>query len=512
MGLLGLPPELLSVVIDETLPCDLEAFALTCKTVYHNAASQIRRHNALKRKWGQLDNVHPGGMIDTLSLLFEISCDPNIAYYVEHLSFRSLSEPYDPLTSLLVFPRTSEDRGFRENEDGMLRVKELVLASEHLRRANVDAEGWWAKMLVDDDSEIAGESEVDDALHIMISVIGLLPNLKTLKMFTGWDIVPSSEGSATCKDMISVTKSILQCAQDSLDRVIPLGKLETILPFTKRAGYDVRAPLQCLEPFMTLTSLREIFAVSCISVDDGYTGIPFHWSSQLNSQLRRLELAHCCIDADGLAALTSHTPLLEVFKYSHETKWHGCQHDWNPGTFLEAGLATHCGTSITELALTVDLLYGDIENGVSSLHSFPKLGTLEVDVQVFCGPPLSSGQQLGMDAKVPDGDTPWKTEDIPCIGSMLPESIYKVYINTHGDMRPLESLVKDIRYQRESRLQGLEKVIVRELPGDDSALELVKRQGIELEILDDPDYTMDSTMMPLWKREFDRLVGGVVNT
>jgi hypothetical protein len=77
-----------------------------------------------------------------------------------------------------------------------------------------------------------------------------------------------------------------------------------------------------LEPFMRLKSLRELYSTSCLAIDDGYTGMPFHWRFPgINSNLRRVELAYCCMDAEGISVLLRQTPCLQIFRYLHECKW-----------------------------------------------------------------------------------------------------------------------------------------------------------------------------------------------
>jgi hypothetical protein len=500
MPLLDLPSELLGRILDFTLPSGIESFAISCKTVYRHAKNQIRRHNALEKKWKRTINVDINHCNDTLHILYEISRDSLVAHYIEHLSLGNRFPLYrdDPTTG-------TRDPGFRVDENAMQRVKEMVTGIELL--ANVaDMEQWWEKILLED--EVENENE-GDGLCAFVSLLFLLPNLKTLKLPPDWNAVQlRDEEDAYQKDLVLAIDAIVE-SKSTPGREQPLRNLETIYPFMAE-GYEERGALQCLQPFMALPNLRNLYAVSCIAVEDGYTGLPFRWRGTMQSPLRRLELAYSCMDAEGLAALVSHTPQLEVFRYSHQTKWHGCQHDWNPGEFVEA-LSRHCGQTITELALTIDELYGDVENGVSHLRSFPKLRLFEADVRIFCGPPVESGQRLGEQAILKEGERAWTREDIPCIGEMLPESIEEVHINTDyptPDETALRLLLKNVKKHKATRLFKWETLIIRQYEGD-SAL-----------ILNGPELTFDifnrggseprlRHMMPLWKRQFETAVGGI---
>ncbi|PSN62408.1 hypothetical protein BS50DRAFT_531582 [Corynespora cassiicola Philippines] len=497
MGLLDLPPELLDAIINYAGPAGIESFVLSCKAVHVRAASQIQQHNALKRRWTSTTLSRPTALHgDALHLLYDISQDPLTAQYVEVLSLwdRRLEESIDP--------DNVED--FRTNEQGMAEIKKTVMENRYLQLANVDLEDWW--------DHIVSEGP-DDIFYIVITLLSLLPNLKTLQLPPGrWgNFNPYEFSEEPERTLVSVLDTIVSQAHPTGYSGPPLSKLEKILPFTPE-GYDMRAGLQSLEPFMVLDSIREIYASSCVAVDDSYTGIPFQWRhGHQPSPITKLELAHCCIDAEGLEALVAHTPALHTFRYSHQTKWHGCQHDWNPGAFLST-LGKYCGPNINHLAVTIDELLGDIINGMSTFFAFPALQTLEVDVRVFCGPPLESGQQLGEGSRSSEGANPWTHSDIPCIGEMLPPSIEEVEINTdfpQPDEAALNSLLKNIVFHRGTRLFRLHKFIVRQFDSD-SAQTLADKVGVTLEVFSTqraghPD--IPRAMMPRWKRTFEEDVG-----
>ncbi|KAF2251274.1 hypothetical protein BU26DRAFT_279643 [Trematosphaeria pertusa] len=497
MGLLDLPTELLDGILDLTLPSGIESFALTCKTAYALAAPQVQRHNALKRQWRRTTNYSTPRHGDTLRILYEISRDPLVAEYIESLDLWNEEEPG---------PDEEEDAGreggllddFRTDQAAMEKLKEMVTASEFL---DGDGQEWWEQIVKEEE---AYDGDNQHLSHATIALLGLLPNLKTLRLWPDWlEISRSSpKHDKWLRTMNEGLKRIVNRAGQGSGR--PLGKLQAIVPYMW-AGYEERTGLQDVQAFMTLPSLTELYLVSCIAVDDGYSGIPFEWAAPgLMSHLTRIELASCCMDADGLSALVSHTPKLSIFRYSHETKWHGCEHDWNPGSFIEA-LARNCGNTITELAITIDTLYGEIINGASSFLFFPKLEILEVDVRIFCGPPVESGQQLGENAVMPEGARPWTKEDIPCIGSMMPKSIVQLSINTEfpePDEMALKSLLKNLKEQRAERLHKLETVILRQY-SNDSAHEFAINAGATLEAFDHGvENVRPRHTMPLWKREF----------
>jgi hypothetical protein len=498
MGLLDLPPEIIDYIIDFAGPAGLEGFVLSCKAVYERARLQIHDHNALRRRWRHTNNQSPTRRADTLSLLYEIARNPIIAEYVETLSLWDRRPEED-------IHKEDETSNFRNDQQAMQNIKSLLESTEYFRHADLDE--WWAEIVEEDK---ATEVESVDKLYATVALLALLPNLKTLQLPDRWHEVRSDEAAEA---LVPSVESLVSMSNDNTHRRRwqALQSLETILPFVEE-GYDVRVGLQCLQPFMVLNSIRNLYAVSCVAIDDDWGGIPFHWRYASKSPLTRIELASCCMDAHGLDALLSHTPAVTVFRYSHQTKWDGLEFDWNPGEFLYT-LANHLGKQLLELAITVDELHGEVVNGLSSFHSFPRLVKIEVDVIPFCGPPLESGQRLGRDSFVPEGAEPWTHSDIPCLGDMLPESIREVHLNTDFPLpseQSLKSLVKNIIDRRKDRLRHLEFCVVRQYKSN-SAQFIADRHEIVLETFDmDVMNPRARAMMPLWKREFDQRVGGIV--
>lgn len=499
MGLLDMPPEILDLIIDLTLPGGLEGFALSCKAVYGRAKSQIIRHNALKREWNHATNARLTSRADTLSILHDISREPIIADYIQSLSLwdrrTAVNSHFDP-----------HAYDFREDENAMGNIKRLLRNTEYF--AGADTEGWWDQ-IVDEDTSNGGESS--DKLYATVALLSLLPNLKTLQLPDGWHEVRSTE---VHEALVPSIESLISISNNRSRGRKPLGSLETLLPFVEE-GYDVRVGLQCIQPFMVLESIRNLYAVSCVAIDEDWGGIKFEWpDSRLKSPLTKIELACCCIDATGLSVLLAHTPNLTTFKYSHQTKWDGLEYDWNPGEFLET-IANFCGDQILELAITIDELHGEVVNGLSSFMRFPNLKKLEVDVESFCGPPLESGQRLGRDPRIPDNANAWTHIDIPCMGDMLPTSIQELHVNTNFPQPSrvaLHALFKNIVDRRKDKLLCLDKAVTRQYRSG-TAQQIADDHAVILEIFDEnvPN-PRPRSMMPQWKREFDAKVGGIVMT
>jgi hypothetical protein len=499
MGLLDLPPEILDLIIDVTAPSGLESFVLTCKAVFERAKSQILHHNELKRKWGHINNAIAARRGDTLSILYEISREPVIAEYITSLSLWDRRAEHEVENELNGYD-------FREDGNAMIGIKALLRNAEYYAMADQDE--WWRQIIEEDERS---EDANIDKLYATVALLSLLPNLKTLQLPDRWHEVRRNEAA---ESLVPAVESLITMSNASRRGLRPMSSLETILPFVEE-GYDVRAGLQCLQPFMCLNSVRNLYAVSCVAVEDDWSNVPFEWSvSSLSSPLTRIELASCCIDAGALSVLLANTPAVTIFRYSHQTKWDGLESDWNPGAFLEV-IANYCGDHLLELAITIDELHGEIVNGLSSFMRFSKLEKIEVDVFPFCGPPVESGQRLGRDAFIPTGSSPWGHTDIPCMGDMLPTSIRELHVNTDypsPSKDALQALFKNIKERRWDKLIHLEKTIIRQYKAS-TARQMAHKHSAILEVFDEgvPN-PRPRSMMPQWKREFDARVGGIVMT
>jgi hypothetical protein len=489
MSLEDLPLELLNKIVDLTLPHGIEAFALTCKAVYKCAESQIKRHNALKQQWKH--TVHFG---NPLVIIHETIRSPLAGEYIEWLDLWDRRHA-----------GTRDSEASQLHGEPMEKVRETVLTSGLLQDAGADTEEWWDTMIKEQRDSLSGKFET--APYTTVFLLSMLPNLKKLQLPPTW-----AEASLGDPDNPEIWVTALDAIGERANGLGGSGKalaiLEYILPCMSQ-GYDERASLLCLQPFMPLKAIAHMDFVSCVAVDDGYTYIPYHWRySNLSSPLRRVEFAFCCMDADGISELLPHIPSLEVFRYSHQSKREGCGYEWNPGSFIEM-IGSHVGQTITELAITIDDCDGGIINGASSFLCFPKLQILEVDILIFRGPCVESGQRLGTQPYVPEDEEPWSEDDIPCIGGMLPPSVVEVHLNTDfpkANKAALNVILKNYLEERAQRLTKMKRFVIREYKTS-TCIAIAQRTGVEFEC-----YRREGrgrivrAMMPLWKRDFEARV------
>ena len=467
MSLYDLPDELLDHIIGLTVPEGIESFALSCKTIYNIAEPQITQHNTYKRRWkhfayADFQLPEPGPTLrpqTALQLIHAIALDPLIAQYIE--SARLWVDPSKIYRHRNLLS-TAQSR-FEQDEASLTAIRRLLRDSRYLKAANQDPDLWLRRIQLDD--KFADEAPTNFATAFLLT---LLPNVKALGLPQGWANLPRPEEDYRAgqldatQDIWPVLNAITRAANGATSRNTALAKLERILPYANK-GYDQRNALQELEPFFTAPSIKEVYACNCVAVDDGYTGILFSWRhSDLVSSLRKVELVACCIDSDGITELIKHTPQLKCLRYSHATKWHGCQFDWDAGAFV-AAIGMHLGGSLTEFAVTIDCLYGDVETGVTSMHDFTCLRNVELDVSLFCAPSIDSGERLGMSSTQ---GTTWEASKIPCLADILPQSVKSVDLFAGGKENvdhtaALRSLFSQSLDKQRSMLPKLERLAVR---------------------------------------------------
>lgn len=283
MELLDLPFEIIDQILDLTLPSGFESFVLSCKAIHARAGDQIQRHAALKQQWRCtiITNHYRG---DLFRILYEVSRNLLAGQYVEVLNFRN----FEQLAS-------GSNDDFPLSEEIMTQIKKRILETEFFATAGVSATEWWETIADEHKSSGPNEKSDEDATHAITSLLGQLPNLKILQLPSGWYDMwneltqPSGYDVDSKNSFIAVIDAMINASNDN-GHGRPLGKLEVILP-TKDVSHDDRAPFQCLEPFMRLKSLRELYGTNCVACDDGYTGYPFQWRfPETNSFLRRVEL------------------------------------------------------------------------------------------------------------------------------------------------------------------------------------------------------------------------------
>lgn len=99
MSLLGLPNDLLLIILEFTFPESLVNTVLTCKHLYHLASPLLRKHNHYRELYEfsdvseESEQLSPGHPLQLIYLILE---DPEIAFYVRSLEYSPLPVEFDP--------------------------------------------------------------------------------------------------------------------------------------------------------------------------------------------------------------------------------------------------------------------------------------------------------------------------------------------------------------------------------------------------------------------------------
>ena len=432
MALCDLPPEILASIIYDILPEGFESLALTCRALHTSCSGFIQQHNNLKRAWSHFSFNHDAcGLRNVLHLLLEVVRTPLIARYIEHLDLwdhpyrgRNWEDaPIDPCDPLR-WQRICEMCDYGAPESLQKALAQSMQSNAILQRAGIDIRRWVEK--VSDFHDPAEDMFPTSDAHATVTLLTMLPNVTTLQLPARWqdsgpvdtETANDSQRLNDARDLWKVLDELVATTcmqQQGTER--PMARLETILPCAP-AGYDNNSgAFSSLMPFLPMPQLTTLYASGHKLCDDGYTGEPFgQWRYKgCVSRLRHIELAACCMDST-IDLFLAHVPELRILRYSHETKWHGCQHDWSAGEFV-AAIGRCCGGTIEELAITADCVFGEVITGVACMKEFTALKRLEVDMSIFCGPSVTSGLRQGEDGDV------WESAQTEALINILPESL-----------------------------------------------------------------------------------------
>ncbi|KAF2962957.1 hypothetical protein GQX73_g10610 [Xylaria multiplex] len=415
MPLLDLPSELLDQVVWESIPEDFENLILSCRTLHEYGKPYIDQHTARKR---QFHTMRIDACSD-MSWLANFAIEPRIPFYANIVNLRGHVEI------------ESEDDSEDDSTEGEYeRVKQLVKAlikqSPYLAIKGIDTD-FWVDMIL---SELGdGDGYACRSLFLGIFYLTLFPNVTnlTLPWHAPGRVFHHDHERATNQYEL-VLNAIAQKSRSKHNRRA-LGKLKC-LTYTLLTNYKIYQPLQFLLPFLILPELEELRATSL-------TAIKFHqefkWTyPDIHSNLRTIELKSCCMDAVGISELLAHTPKLTTLKYQHASKHHGMEAYWDSGEFVTA-IEKKVGGQLKHLAITVaiDAING-IKAGVTSMHRFTQLETLELDLPVFYGPSIESGEKAGIvDTPPIPGYAKWTVNATPPLCRILPASIREFTLFAH---------------------------------------------------------------------------------
>lgn len=464
-GLLDLPNELIDKVADHLLPDTIEAFALSCRTIYVKCKYTLDKHHEYRAKYKIWSN-HGPRRDDVFYFLCEIERDPLIAEYVETLSFwdRRASRKIEEVREQLGL----EWRIWRDKEK-MQRVMLMVgkKLGAYLEALSINTDYWYDRVRNEANPSdyryrssgtvTPVKSEIYRPIFGLISaftVLCLLPHLRELALHPDFPGSPYDRGNNL---LFPVRQLFRYRPRDGTYPLPyrPLEKLETLLPYETH-GKDF-VLLEHIRPFLELPGLKNVCSTSGVylpgdsyfdegyNIDDapGYMEIMQDFNLEIGTlQLRRLELFASCLDPDGISILLHCCTQLEALKLAHETKRHDIGSPWDVAGCVSA-MANTVGSSLKELYLRVIADDNELKRPISDFKRFSVLEKLETDVVLFTG-----------------------YSSLTCPGplaSTLPPSIREVTLH----FTPLEELhwipplVKGLSIARSTTLSKLEEVTLQ---------------------------------------------------
>ncbi|KAJ5360186.1 hypothetical protein N7517_009377 [Penicillium concentricum] len=464
-SLLDLPLELLGLIVKETIPVDFEATALSCKDLFA-ASTPFRAQYATRKKqfrdfefsykvekiqagagesdpadsWDEITQETGIPITTTRGLLEQIALDHSLAQYIRSVDLRGHEDQdeYEDEEEEVPDPLEAE---VPET------LKNLVLMSPFIEAFKGDPDDW-----------IRGIQR--STVYADVFLLTLLSQVRKLALHPRWDELHAFDNSNLANERLwPVLEMIMHRANHSDEFPdAPLSILSIVEP-SRDNGYEERSPLTPFVPFMAINSVSEVSLKSCVFIDDGYTGIPFDpLVGCYSTNLRKLSLDMSVAGPEELSQLLSRIPNLETFEFSHETKWHGCGHNWNIGAFLDI-VQNICAENLKTLSVTIFTCWGNKGATLVDMTRFRKLAVLELDIDTLCNPPYdpSTGYIEWDEFEAVPGSPAW-----PKLTEMLPASIetLNLYLNTFSDdhLKCITHLTDGLLDDRATKLPLLDKL------------------------------------------------------
>jgi hypothetical protein len=462
-SLLDLPLELLVQIAEETIPADFEATALSCKTLLA-ASTPFRAQYATRRKRfrnfmfsRKVDQSQEGGenshsgeywdeitretgirIMNTRELLEYISLDHSVAQYIHSIDLRGTGDEGEDVEE-------DEEPSSSPAAEVPETLKNLVLTSPFIKAFAGDPADWIEQIRW-------------SAIYADVFLLTLLSQVREVALHPRWDdLDPFDKHMNLTNGRLWPVLNLITHRANHAEEFpnAPLSMLSIVQP-SRDFGYEERSPLTPFVPFLAINSVSEVSLTSCIFKDDGYTGIEFDPLVECYStNLRKLTLESCVAGPEELSQLLSRIPNLEIFEFSHETKWHGCGHNWNVGAFLDT-VQNACAKTLKKLSVTVSSLFGTQGATLVDMTRFQRLVELELDVDMLCGPAYDpSKRDWEFDEFESAGTPAW-----PKLTDMLPPTIERLNLclKTFSDdnLKCITHSIKGLSDTRVTKLPHLE--------------------------------------------------------
>ncbi|KAJ5115982.1 hypothetical protein N7456_000330 [Penicillium angulare] len=494
LSLLDLPPEILSLIIQHTIPIGFEAIALSCKTTYAASAHFQSQYHLRRKRFRNFKFSHEIGKSpgiipepDSAECWDEVTQETGICITTARGLLEHIAQDLSVAEYIHLIELNLDEYEEDENVQNSLRpeipetLKELVRKSPIISAVGGNPEDWMEGI----------RYSIIDADIFLLTLLSQVRGLALRQMWN--DLDPDYNRDISEKPHLwPVVNKISEWANNPTEFPhAPLSKLSIIHSYAP-SGYEEKVSLTPYTPFMAINSVSEVDLTSAVLLDDGYTGYAFNprWDSY-SPNLRKLVLNASVAGPEEIEQLLSRIPNLEIFEFSHETKWHGCGFNWNPAFFLDT-VQDVCAGTLKELSVFVQdpsQWPEGPEVVLMDMTRFEKLAVLELDVDMLCGTKYDKSMQY--DGVEPEDDE----EDVgpawPKLVEMLPASIEEVKLRLNSfmdeDLECISHTVEGLEDSRATKLPHLKKlglfVCAQDDPLPEKALESLgaaKRCGFSI--------------------------------
>lgn len=463
MSLLDLPDELLSLIIEHTLPDGYEGLMLSCHKLHDAGRGFIEKHNHYRRKYTHIcyprndyKRYRDGHLkvpitdefeiVDSLHLLRDIMNDCRIAAYVKTIDFSR--DCYSQGLSIFM---PGDHESVTRHTIAKLNLPSQLAQSMYQHYDSPKAEG-----------------KCGPAFMYLIT-LGSLPNVKHVTGMHAhcWACRSSYRDprESHSHPKWHLLETLVNRAASINAHPAALSSLASITMGSSRNHVVGRDAWYCV-PILRLPSLRLLALDRCTASMSSACNQPDEQTAdEPCSNVEKLELWHNACTREQLAKMLQCMPRLRSIKISfYATR---TTPDFDASQIVDAIRRTYADT-LTQLSLGIAFISrsSQVKGGVHDFKGFPRLQHLELDMRVFFGPCMNDVTQCMSPSAFRDYTyevAHWNGSKLPCLADILPASIVTVSLlagSSREDILMLKALFRGLGQRAKSDLPRLLKLSV----------------------------------------------------
>jgi hypothetical protein len=406
MALLGLPDELLTLIVSHAIPEGFESLCLACHRLHTFCKPLIKQHNVLRSQFRNFDYYERIADLSftirtSFELIARITEGPVVARYIQHANFTTdLRLPVGGRLWLM------EDSGYRPDT-----VRDLFVSSRYLSGRD------WQDYFTKYEQDLADNRYCQAAATFLLT---LLPNVKVLPQ--SWTSDKDTE-----KLLEAIVDHARQPNTTSIDASLSLLiNLKTSFSLATRQGFV----LDKITPLLALPRIRSFHGPISVS-HIGARKPPSPCQSLPPSVGETMEIAHLLssnLDGPAMEHFLRCTPRLKTLVYSHSSRQLGTPWDI---CALVTVIVKEAGSHLEEPSITTHDFTGKIALGTATMRDFARLQKLEIPLDlatcvIRSAAQLETDESIGTDS-VADADQ--SHVDLMMCG-LLPASVTRLFLRS----------------------------------------------------------------------------------